>query len=167
MHTDQIFNHRMSRKIRTQQKHILHLDATIPLPETRCDSNDALLSMIQTLKKEAQLAVGINTVARAMIQRKVAILLFACDVNPPELIQHLLVMAANEKIGVVSTNLTMKLFGQGLGIRGCAAVGVLNTARADLLGVLQPFVSEIPSRHLPFMRVETDVFVPKQPGKPR
>jgi ribosomal protein L7Ae-like RNA K-turn-binding protein len=157
------FDHfEMSRRPRLQQKQILRLDSTISLPSSCVDSPDSLLALLCTLFRADNLAVGISSVGRALIHKKVAVLLFASDVNPPALIQHLLQMACQSKTPVIATGISVAALGKGLGLNSAAVIGVLRTAGDEVIELLRPFAAEIPPPQLPFLRVETDFFIPRQ-----
>jgi ribosomal protein L7Ae-like RNA K-turn-binding protein len=152
----------MSRAPRVQQKQILRLDRSLELPDCRVDSSDALLSLVRTLRAEKALAVGINSVARSLVQGRARLLLFASDVNPPSFIQHLLQMALNSKVPVVATGIGTRTLGGALGSRTVAALAVLATARDDLVDVLRPFAQELrQAPGLPLLRVQSDLYVPR------
>lgn len=151
----------MSRKIRTQQKQILHLDSRLVLPTGKSESNEAILALLSSLRKEKVVILGINAVSRAIIQKKVKYIVFACDINPPEIIEHLLTMAATSKLPVIPTKISSKEMGLGLGgFKSAAVVGIMNTCSAGVDEVLAPFCHFMSSAGLPFICVETDIFVP-------
>jgi ribosomal protein L7Ae-like RNA K-turn-binding protein len=152
----------MSRAPYVRQKQILRLDRHIELPESRVDNADALLSLVRTLYAEKSLALGINCVARRLAQGQVKLLLFASDINPPDLIQHLLQMAVHSKIPVVATGIDTKSLGSGVGVRSVAVLAVLAAARDDLVDVLRPFAEEVQQTPgLPTLRIESDLYVPR------
>lgn len=152
----------MSRKLRTQQKQILHLDSSLVLPKPKADSNQSILAMLSALKKEKLIILGINAVSRAMIQKNLKYVVFACDINPPDLIEHLLTMAANFKLPVISTNISSKEMGLGLGgFKSAAVVGISNGCSLSVDEALAPFCDYVNTANLPFICVETDIFVPR------
>jgi ribosomal protein L7Ae-like RNA K-turn-binding protein len=148
----------MSRRPRLHQKQILRLDTTLSLPKSRVDSPDALVSLLQSLHRANHLSVGINSVGRSLIRSEVAVLLFAADVNPPGLVEHLLQIAAQSKVPVIPTGLAAAVLGKALGLRSAAVAGVLPAAGPDVISVLEPFTTPLPTPTLPFLRVETDFF---------
>jgi ribosomal protein L7Ae-like RNA K-turn-binding protein len=150
----------MSRKTKPKQKQILHLEPRILMPSSRVDSNEVLLSLIQSLKAAKHITVGINSVARAMVNGRVKLLIFSGHLNPPEIFDHILVMASRTKIPVVATNIDPRSMGKSIGLRSASVIGVLNDVNQELIDVLMPFAETVDTSHLPFVRMETDVFVP-------
>jgi ribosomal protein L7Ae-like RNA K-turn-binding protein len=152
----------MSHHPRFHQKQILRLDRSIELPDCHVDSIDGLLSLVRVLHNEKSLSMGIASVGRILVQSQVKLLLFASDVNPPGLIQHLLQMAINWRIPVIATGIGVKQLGHAIGLRSAAVLAVRATARDDLVDLLRPFAQDMRQRpQLPVLRVQSDLYVPR------
>ena len=146
------------KRVRTQQKQILHLDPRVEMPKSKVDSTEAILSLLKTLKGEKKIVVGINSVSRAIIQKKIEYVVFSGEINPRELVQHILIMAGNSKIPVIPTDISSDEIGQALGLRRACVVGLIGGCPSDVADALTPFCSQVDISGLPFVRVETDVF---------
>ena len=146
------------KKVRTQQKQILHLDPRVAMPATKVDSSEAILSLLKTLKGNNRVVIGVNSVARAMTQKRVTYIVFAGDINPPELVQHILIMAGTSKVPVISTGIASAEVGAALGLRRACVVGIVGDCGGDVAAAIEPFCSVVDTSGLPFVRVETDIF---------
>ena len=151
-------------KVKTNQKQILHLNAFLSIPEPlmNSESSFALIEALKSLKKSKNIIVGINSVNRKMVQQKVKILVLSNDLNPPEIIQHLLIMSRSSGIPVLSTTLNKKQLGECLQLRSASVVGILDSAPNDMIELLQPFSTKIPHENLAYPIIETDVFIPNR-----
>ena len=85
-------------KAKVSKRQILHLETRISIPKAQSEGSEAIKSMLKRLNDNKMLSIGINIVNRKIIQKKIKMLVFASDINPPELVEHLLMMAATMKI---------------------------------------------------------------------
>lgn len=143
-------------KVKTNKKQILHLDTRITIPKAQSEGSEAIKSMLRRIKDEKKLSIGINTVNRKMTQKKVKMLVIASDVNPPELIQHLLIMAEVMKIHIIFPQITQKEMGENLGLRVASVVGINDDVSSDVLDMLIPFSTLLSPGPLQTIRIETD-----------
>ena len=104
------------------------------------------------------LSIGINSVNRKMIQKKVKMIVVTSDVNPPELVQHLLIMAEAMKIPAAFPQITQKELGEGLQLRTASIVGINDDVSSDILDMLMPFTSLLNPGPLQTIRIETDFY---------
>jgi ribosomal protein L7Ae-like RNA K-turn-binding protein len=148
----------MSRKPRLHQKQTLRLDSTISLPPSKVVKPDPIIALLQSLHRADHLIIGINSVGRALIRGEIAILLFASNVDPPDLVTHLLQIAAQANVPVIATGIDARDLGKGIGFRSATVIGILSAAGEEVVDVLLPFTVEIPPPRLPFLKVETDFF---------
>ncbi|OHS98545.1 50S ribosomal protein L7Ae [Tritrichomonas foetus] len=149
-------------KVKTHQKQILHLETRIAIPQPKPESgSDSIKSMLKSLKDSKLIDIGINAVNRKIIQKKVKILVICADINPPEIIQHILIMAKSAKIPIISTQIPQKEVGKCLGVRSAGVIGISDSIPNETYELLKPFMSLIEQDGLQSVRIETDVFVPK------
>lgn len=145
-------------KAKSNKKQILHLETRISIPKAQSEGNEGIKSMLKRLKDEKKLSIGINTVNRKMIQKKVKMLVVTSDVNPLELIQHLLLMAEAMKIHIIFPQITQKEMGENLGLRTASVVAINDDVSSDILDMLIPFASLLSPSPLQTIRIETDIF---------
>ena len=152
-------------KVKTHQKQILHLGTRLRLPNPSKDATDPIIQVLIRTKKEKCCVIGVNSVYRAILNNNIAFLIASTNVNPPELIDHILMLAEVRNIKVISTYLTPKEIGSKIGTRSTAVAGILHTAPSEILTILEPFSSLLPESNFPHLIVETDIFIPKTKGK--
>lgn len=135
-------------------RQILHLRSNIEMPPPKPGNSQPIKLMLKRLHQQNQLTIGINSVNREFIQKKIKILLFASDIDPPELIQHLLLMALTNKTPVLTTQITQKELGSTLGLHTACVIGINNDVQSDVLDVLSPFTSILTSESLPIIQID-------------
>ena len=143
---------RMKKGKPTRQ--ILHLRSNIEMPQPKPGNSQPIKLMLKRLHQQNQLTIGINSVNREFIQKKIKFLLFASDIDPPELIQHLLLMALTNKTPVLTTQITQKELGSTLGLRTACVIGIINDVQSDIFDVLSPFTSILTSESLPIIQID-------------
>ena len=157
-------------KVKLQKKQILHLDTKIKLPIPSKDTADPIIQVLIRTKKEKCCLSGINSVYRAIVKDNIAVLIISTNVNPPELIDHILTLAEFHHVKIISTFLTPKEIGSQIGTRSTAVAGILKTAPPEILTILEPFSSFLPEPIFPHLVVETDFFPqmikPKKSNQP-
>lgn len=141
---------------KANKRQILHLETRISIPKAQSEGVEAIKSMLKKLKDEKKLSIGINSVNRNMTQKKVKMLVVASDVNPLELIQHLLIMAEAMKIHIIFPQIKQKEMGENLGLRVASVVGINDGVSSDILDMLIPFATLLSPGPLQTIRIETD-----------
>lgn len=143
-------------KAKANKRQILHLETRISIPKAQSEGVEAIKSMLKKLKDEKKLSIGINSVNRSMTQKKVKMLVVASDINPLELIQHLLIMAEAMKVHIIFPQIKQKEMGESLGLRVASVVGINDDVSSDILDMLIPFATLLSPGPLQTIRIETD-----------
>ena len=128
-------------------KKILHLEDNIPIPQPIGDGHDAIKTMVSALNQQKQIKIGINSVSKSIIKGKIKMIIITFDINPPEVIQHILAMASQSAIPVIVARFTQNDLGQSLGIRHVSTVGLLSSISSNVIDLLMPFSTIIPQSH--------------------
>lgn len=118
---------------------ILHEQPPNKIPMPIGEGHDAILSMLSVLHKEKQLKIGLNSVFKSLQKNKIRYVIITYDVNPPELIDHVLALSSSQSIPIIPIKITKQKLGETLGLRSACVVGLLNTISNEVDQLLLPF----------------------------
>ncbi len=92
--------------------------------------NEKQLSLLEKVKKNGKIKIGVNEVTKAVERGKAKIVFIAQDVSPPEIVMHL-PLICNEKRIPFSYLPTKKELGEKAGIEvGTASIAIMDEGEA-------------------------------------
>jgi len=90
-----------------------------------------IYSTIEKARKTGKIEKGTNEVTKAIERETAKLVVYASDVSPKEIIQHIPVLCQDKKIKCIEVDSKQKLgIAAGLSI-GCSSVAVINSGDAD------------------------------------
>jgi len=90
-----------------------------------------IYSIIEKARKTGKIEKGTNEVTKAIERETAKLVVYAADVSPKEIIQHIPVLCKEKKIKCVEADSKQKLgIAAGLSI-SCSSVVVINSGEAD------------------------------------
>lgn len=107
------------------------------------EGHESILSMLSLLHQKKQLKIGINSVFRSLQKSRIKIIIVTYDINPPDLIEHILTLSSNQNVPIIPINFNKQKLGETLGIRSAGVVGILDTVSDDIYQLLLPFSTTI------------------------
>ena len=140
-------------KAKSGTKNILHFKLDLRLPPPIRDGSESIVSLLK--QKRESIVIGINQVFREASKGGIKMIVVSRDINPPEIIQHVLVLCDEQKIPVIRLALPSEEFGKGLGVRRASAVGIKSTVDEDTYNLFVPFGSVVEEPDLPCLHIET------------
>lgn len=122
---------------------ILHSKKSLQLQMPVKEGHESILSMLSLLHQKKQLKIGINSVFRSLQKSRIKIIIVTYDINPPDLIEHILTLSSNQNVPIIPINFNKQKLGETLGIRSAGVVGILDTVSDDIYQLLLPFSTTI------------------------
>ena len=90
-----------------------------------------IYSIIEKARKTGKIEKGTNEVTKAIERETAKLVVYAADVSPKEIIQHIPILCKEKKIKCVEADSKQKLgIAAGLSI-GCSSIAVINPGEAD------------------------------------
>lgn len=90
-----------------------------------------IYSTIEKARKTGKIEKGTNEVTKSIERETAKLVVYASDVSPKEIIQHIPVLCQEKKIKCIEVDSKQKLgIAAGLSI-GCSSVAVINSGDAD------------------------------------
>jgi large subunit ribosomal protein L7Ae len=88
--------------------------------------------IIETAKKTGKIDKGVNEVTKSIERGVAKLVVYAEDVNPKEIVQHLPILCKEKNIPCIAVDSKQKL-GAAAGINvGTSAIAVIEAGKADL-----------------------------------
>jgi len=88
--------------------------------------------IIETAKKTGKIDKGVNEVTKSIERGVAKLVVYAEDVNPKEIVQHLPILCKEKNIPCVAVDSKQKL-GAAAGINvGTSAIAIIESGKADL-----------------------------------